>query len=91
MQMILEEMDLDEWTGDHLSALTDLVEEQGRMAMMPTRDAGLPLDMIFPARSEHELDRIRLALGVILVDGFGMDRAEVYSVLFADGGHIHWN
>jgi len=55
------------------------------------RDSSIPIDELFHQLDQFEVDRVRAILSYILINSLGLDRNEVYGLLYAEGMRIVWH
>lgn len=55
------------------------------------RDSSIPIDELFHQLDQFEADRVRAILSYILINSLGLERNEVYGLLYAEGMRIVWH
>lgn len=55
------------------------------------KDSSIPIDEFFHQLDQFEADKVRATLSYILINSLGLERNEVYGLLYAEGMRIVWH
>ena len=88
-ELLLEKVDLEELNPDSSEELRTLIEHDLGIEVFRIGNP-IPLESVFPSMTEAELDRLKATFAMVLTDTFGLNKEEVYDLLFASGSRIFW-
>jgi len=90
IQILLKESDLLDLDSKNLDQLMTLIDSKTGMEILK-HELEAPLESMLPNLGKAEVDKIRAILDFILTQNFGLNRDDVYSLLYSGGTRIVWH